>query len=98
MWGCGLRGRGRAEQSWEEARLREVSFAAGAFCLPCPVGDGLLYLSPHCFLALLVSTIYSLNLGKGRRKEGRHPLASQGGEGSTGKGQPWLAPYPSSLE
>lgn len=86
MWGCGLRGRGRAEQSWEEARLREVSFCCGAFCLPCPAGDGLLYLS--CFLALLGSTINPQSKLRQRKKEGRHPLASQGGEGSTGKGQP----------
>lgn len=31
MWVCGLRGRGRAEQSWEEARLRDVSFAVVLF-------------------------------------------------------------------
>lgn len=69
MWGCGLRGRGRAEQSWEEARLREVSFAAVPFAFPAQLG--MVYsTSPVSWLSWEVQSIHSLNLGNGRRKEG----------------------------
>lgn len=69
MWVCGLRGRGRAEQSWEEARLREFHLL---WCfLPSLPSWGWSSLPLPCFLALLGSTIYSLNLGNGRKKEGR---------------------------